>query len=124
MRKKVKVLENESYFQANFAKLRIGSINRLAVRITRHKVVSADGDIAAAELFKLIYAAEHRRFAASRRTDDSNDFALFNIERDILENFEVIKAFGKIFYFKNCHLNDSPFRIICNSQAFSQQRRK
>jgi len=54
--------------------------------------LAVDGDGAAANLFEAGQHAQQRRLAAARRTHQHHEFAIFDVERDPVNNLRVAEC--------------------------------
>ena len=76
MREEVKLLEHHTRFLANQALVNFRIVNLQAI----------DNQIAGGDFFQFVDAAQQGRFTGTGRPDNHHDFALSNVQIDIVQH--------------------------------------
>lgn len=91
MREEVKLLEHHTRFLANQALVNFRIVNLQAI----------DNQIAGGDFFQFVDAAQQGRFTGTGRPDNHHDFALSNVQIDIVQHLGWTKMLGDVFKFNH-----------------------
>ena len=89
--KQVVILEDQTETRLRLLQDVLARIRGASVARDGHLEVAV-GKLARIERFEQRRATQKRRLAAARRADDGNDLAVFDVDRDVLQNLDAAEA--------------------------------